>query len=128
MDEKPQTTINFNAPIYNNGGTITGDVYNNGKPAPQPKALSEALDTEEAHSLLDIARQKGWVDDNLQPRVSQPKAAILASVIADELGLSPRWTAFEELWAIDDLATKLTKAQDCHYYSSFLKEVEEAMP
>ena len=77
--------------------------------------------------LWQVAREHGWVDDDLQPRVSMNKAAILASVMADVLGLSPRWRCFEELWGVTDLPNSLCKAQNSKYYVDTLKEMENAL-
>lgn len=86
-----------------------------------------ALNTEHAKALLAICRENGWVDERDMPLISQPKAAILASVLSDALGLSPRWQPFEELWGIPELANKLSKAQMCKYYSESLGKYEKAL-
>lgn len=128
-------TNNFNAPIYNYG-TIDGDiinpVYNDcGKSSDKPQATAadapDALQTDEARALFGKAKEHGWVDEQMQPLVSQPKAAILASVMSDKLELSPRWASFEKLWGIPELANKLSKAQLCNYYSESLAEFEAAL-
>lgn len=89
--------------------------------------LSGVLDTTEAKELWDKAAAQGWVDENRKPKISHNKAAILASVIADILRLSPRWEAFETLWGISDLANKLSRSQNCKYYSDTLKMMEDAL-
>lgn len=91
------------------------------------RADVDVLSTPEAQQLLTIAMENGWIDDNMQPLISQNKAAILASVIADELGLTPRWAPFEKLWGIPDLANKLSHAQMCNYYSDSLKTFEDSL-
>ncbi len=98
----------------------------------KPKVHGEAdvcppLRSEDAMRLWAIAKEHGWVDDDLQPRVSMNKAAILASVMADVLGLSPRWKAFEELWGVKDLPNCLCKAQLSKYYADELKRMAGAM-
>lgn len=85
------------------------------------------LQSPEAMHLFDIAKDKKWIDESLQPIISQKKAAILASVISDELKLEPRWPALEKLWKMEDLSTKLSKAQGNKYYSEFLKEIEMSL-
>ena len=87
----------------------------------------DVLSTPEAQQILTLAKENGWIDDNMQPLISQNKAAILASVIADELGLTPRWAPFEKLWGIPDLANKLSHAQMCNYYSDSLKAFEDSL-
>lgn len=142
---KEGVTINFNAPIINKGGTIAGDIINPvfhfpaeskeeieaelksiidlplGEVKTVQTVIPAVLDTPEARRLWAIARQNGWVDEELQPCMSQPKSAILASVIADCLNLSPKWPPFEDLWDISDLANKLSHAQLKNYYSDIYR-------
>ncbi len=96
--------------------TVETEQKAKGEDVPSP------LRTEDAMRLWAIAKEHGWVDEGLQPLISMNRAAILASVMADALGLSPRWKAFEELWGVKDLATKLSMAQNCRYYVDALKE------
>lgn len=96
------------------------------------KKLAEAdsgdvFDTDEARTLWKLATEQGWVDDDRQPVLSQPKAAILASVMGDALHLSPKWAPFETLWRIPDLANKLSHAQNCQYYAETLKDFESVL-
>lgn len=90
-------------------------------------AKNNVLSTPEAETLWAKAIKRGWVDENKQPLISNQKAAILASVMADELKLSPRWEAFEKLWNIKNMPNCLCKAQDCSYYAPFMKSVEAAL-
>lgn len=87
----------------------------------------DVLDSPEAWRLWDIARERKWVDKDRQPLISMNKAAILASVMADVLELSPRWAAFERLWRVSILGSKLCKAMDCSYYADTLREMEKAL-
>ena len=89
--------------------------------------LPAELNTMEVRELWECAKRQRWVDEGLQPLLSQKKSAILASVMADALGLNPRWAAFEKWWKIDDLSTKLSQAQNCGYYSKTMKEMENML-
>lgn len=95
--------------------------------AEQVKAGPDVLRTPEAMVLWQTAQENGWVDDRLQPTMSQGKAAILASVIADRLELSPCWPPFERLWGIRDLAVKFSKSHECKYYADAFKEYSSAL-
>lgn len=134
--EKDSNCQVFQGPITNCVFAMPGSTVNMVKkdepaqPAvnsPKSGSIPNPLNTPQAQKLWDIAKAEGWVDENLQPLISQPKAAILASVMADILRLSPRWQAFEELWGINDLATKLSISQNCNYYSSLLKTFEDKL-
>lgn len=120
-----------NGDVIEAGGVknVTNNYY--GKKAPQDKnndlCVPGVFDTPVAQELWDKAKAYGWVDDNRKPIISQNKAAILASVIADVLNLSPRWEAFETLWGISDLANRLSRSQNCNYYSDTLKMMEDAL-
>ncbi len=92
-----------------------------------PAGIPKVLQSEAADALFAVAQDKGWLDANFQPQLSQPKAAILASVLADALHLLPRWYAFEQLWHIPDLANKLSHAQNCQYYADTLREYQDAL-
>lgn len=91
-------------------------------------ADTPVLRTERANELWEIAKEQGWVDDNLMPKISDGKAAILASVMAEVLQLpAPMWSQFENLWNKKKLSVALSKARDCNYYSSLYKEMERAL-
>lgn len=120
-----------NGDVIEAGGVknVTNNYY--GKEVAQDNnkdlCIPGAFDTPKALELWEKAKVYGWVDENRKPKISHNKAAILASVIADILHLSPRWEAFETLWGISDLASKLSRSQNCKYYSDTLKMMEEAL-
>jgi len=47
--------------------------------------------------------------------------------MADMLQMQPRWAAFEQLWGIDELANQLSRAQNCEYYGTTMKDMEKAL-
>jgi len=75
---------------------------------PHPATLP--LRTPQAMALWAKVRAHGWVDDSLQPTISQTKAAVLAMVMDEYLNLTPRWQPFEQLWHLDRLANRLCNA------------------
>lgn len=91
------------------------------------KNLPVELTSTDANRMWNICMENKWIDMEYQPIVSQKRAAIIASVIADELSLSPKWAAFEKLWNMPNMATKLSQAQCCRYYSDFIRIVEDAI-
>lgn len=75
-------------------------------------------------------QEKGWIDENLQPTTNMQMAAVIASVLGEKLKLKPKWTAFESLWGMKGLATRLTRALSGgsgKRYCDFQKEVEKAL-
>lgn len=87
----------------------------------------DKLHSNEAKQLWEKCKEMQWIDDNLQPKVSEPKAAVIASVMSGILNLSPRWEAFENLWGIKEMPNKLCKAQNAKYYPEFFKTVEKKL-
>lgn len=101
----------------------SGDAEQRSDAPPLPPELATA----EAAALLAKAQAAGWLDENYRPCISQKRAAILASVLTSTLHLSPRWTALQRLWGMDDLSSLLSKAQTCNYYSETLKDMEHTL-
>ena len=58
-------------------------------------ALPEVLATSE---LWERLRQAGLIDDDNQPTVSRPEAALMAYTIAHRLNIINKWKMFEALW------------------------------
>lgn len=86
------------------------------------QGLPDVLSTPEAMRLWRIAQEHGWVNERLQPTLDMTKATILASVMADELCLKPRWKPFEMWWKISNMSTRLTRAQYYHSYPETISE------
>ena len=69
------------------------------------------LHTEEANELWEIAKEEGWVDENLQPKgLSRPDAALLAARMAKVLGIEG-WVPFEQLWHRQNMRQDYAKTQ-----------------
>lgn len=60
--------------------------------------LPDELNTPEAISLLEKARQAGCLDDRYQPTKSNTLSALLAHEIADRLNIRNKWKVFEQFW------------------------------
>jgi len=90
-----------------------------------PVQLPDVLNTKEAHELWNKAKQANWVNDNFQPLVSWPKAAMIASGIGVRLGIkdSEKWKYFAVLWNYDYLSSAMVSAQKSDYYGDFCKEI-----
>lgn len=85
---------------------------------------ADVLLSPKARQLWSLAIDNGWVDADLQPLMSLNKAAILASVMADELHLVPKWGAFERLWGVERLANKLSRALSQKYFHPTMSAFE----
>ena len=60
--------------------------------------LPAPLATPEAMVLWQKAIAAGWVDERYQPKLSLTKSAVLASEMANRLGINDKWKYFEILW------------------------------
>ena len=70
-----------------------GEVHLAGGRQAEPEvAIPEILADSELWS------KAGLVDDDGQPTVSRPEAALLANMIATRLGIANKWKLFEKLW------------------------------
>ena len=67
------------------------------------------------------------VDENLQPRMNQTQASILAMAIILKLRIGPGWKPFERLWGMKNLSNFHAAAQDRSYYKEKLKEYEKLL-
>ena len=73
-------------------------------PAPDPapkrgvELLPEVLRTEKAMAMWRKVQAVGYVDEDYQPTISRTQAALLASAMAERLGIKEKWKVFETLW------------------------------
>lgn len=84
------------------------------------------LNTDEANRLWDIAKEHKWVDENRMPMLSVYKATVLAKVMAKVLNLAPQWQPFEELWGMNNLSVKYSRASFSKYHDDLYDEIERA--
>lgn len=69
-----------------------------GDDAAMEDPVPECLRTQEAEALLMKAVQAGLLDEDLQPRVSSTEAAMLATYLAERLGIGHVWKVFGTFW------------------------------
>lgn len=119
--------------ILNNYGTINiHNVYTDqveDKQTLRSSDIPKELTSDDAIKLWTICQEKGWIDENLQPKeINQGKAAIIADAIGARLGLLHRWAWFEELWHIKNLASIFDRAYNrTDSLRPFVYEVELAI-
>ncbi len=51
-----------------------------------------------ASPLWEKVKRAGWVNEDGQPTVSRPKAALMADALAQRIGITNKWKVFESLW------------------------------
>lgn len=96
-------------------------------PAPGKNKQPDPLHTPKAMALWRKLQAKGWIDENLQPTVSDGMASIIASVFSAALNLNPCWPPFEKLWKKVNLSNVYSKSKLRGYYPIFSKDVINAL-
>ena len=59
---------------------------------------SAFLEMLEKSELWQKLKDAGLVDENGQPTVSRPEAALMADILAERLGIANKWKQFGQLW------------------------------
>ncbi len=119
-----------NATFNNWGGgqqVIAENYYQNGlqstNEAHFETTVPACLRTEAANELWEIAKQEGWVDEDLQPKgLSRPDAALLAARMGKVLGIEG-WVPFEQLWHRQNMRQDYNKSQ----YNQKTDDFEKAL-
>lgn len=88
--------------------------------------VPECLRTEAAKKLWEKAVAQGWVDEQWQPLLSRPLAALLADRMAEVLGIAAKWKVFEQLWRRKNIRNDYNTAleqQQCDEYMKKFKRI-----
>ena len=91
---------------------------------PTPIQLPPELCTEKAMLLWKKAIAAGYVDVNYQPLLSRTKTALLAHVMARELGIRYKWKVFGTFWNLNNLGKDYYRALNQINGGDNLKEIE----
>ena len=126
--------INYTCCSVHNVGTLNfttdggGRVAMRQSDAPQSQevvTLPDELATDEAIHLWQKLQEADYIDENYQPLVSRPKAALLADAMATCLGIRQRWRIFEEVWQRrnmrNDFARALSQQQSLDFQDDIRK-------
>ena len=85
------------------------------------------LRTPEADELWAVAKQEGWVDEDLQPKgLSRPDAALLAARMGKVLGIEG-WKPFEQLWHRQNMRQDYNKSQYNQKTDEFEKKLKRKL-
>ena len=83
------------------------------------EGVPTCLATPEARELWRKAQVAGWVDEQLQPRLSRSDAALLAGRMAELLGIEG-WRPFEQLWRRQNMRVDYSKGNGKQSASDFI--------
>jgi hypothetical protein len=89
-------------------------------------ALPDVLATEAAMALWRKAQDAGYIDENYQPLLPRPKAALLADKMASLLGIRNKWQIFGSLWNRNNMRSDYNRALAQHQtleFQDLLKQV-----
>jgi len=78
----------------------------------QDRPLPPELTGDEAQALLAKARDAGFLDEDFQPLVSRPQAALLAYEIARRLKIQNKWKVFEAFWHRNNMRNDYNEAMN----------------
>ena len=95
--------------------------------ANNPAEIPAELHTEEAGKLLALFTEAGMLTTNWQPvGLSLGEKGILASFLAEHLGIKHLWQLFAPLWGVkpDSLRRAWNKALDQNKTAAFLKKLK----
>jgi len=112
------------------GDNVQHKVENNYYGTAEPKqqhVLPSALATTQAMEYWHKAQEAGWIDENFQPLISNPKAALLADYIGRKIGLVDRWVPFTQLWGIKNLSKDFDRANCSKEGGIFLDLMKEKL-
>ena len=84
--------------------------------------LADGLNAK-AWELLEKARKGGLVDEEYMPTGSRTEAALLASAIAQDAGISRPWKAFGKLWEINNFRSYSNKAIYLTDYPNLIQRI-----
>jgi len=82
------------------------------------------LDTPRAHELWEKAVEQGWVDEQWQPLLSRPMAALLADRMAEVLDIASKWKVFEQMWHRKNMRNDYNTALDQKQCDEYRKKFE----
>lgn len=78
----------------------------------EPTVLPPELSTEKAMKLWQLLQEAGYIDDNYQPRVSRPQAALIANKFFTVLDMEVQWSLFQDIWHRKNMRNDLSKARN----------------
>ena len=89
--------------------------------------VPECLRTQEANDLWEIAKEEGWVDEDLQPKgLSRADAALLAARLGKVLGIEG-WKPFERLWHRQNMRQDYSRTQYNQKTEEFEKKLKRKL-
>ena len=89
--------------------------------------LPDELATDEAIHLWQKLQEADYIDENYQPLVSRPKAALLADAMATCLGIRQRWRIFEEVWQRRNMRNDFARALSQQQSLDFQDDIRKLM-
>ncbi len=95
-----------------------------------PTVLPSCLTTPAAHDLLQRLVRAGLLDEAWQPvGLSIARRGVLASLLAQRLGIAQTWKTFGELWGMkgETLRKGAENGMEQKHTQDFLSRVKEAM-
>ena len=85
-----------------------------------PKVLAES-------ELWKQVMEAGLVNEQGQPTVSRPEAALLADMLASRLGIASKWKVFETMWHRNNMRNDYNTALDQKKSLAFQEKLKKIL-
>ena len=85
-----------------------------------PKVLAES-------ELWKQVMEAGLVNEQGQPTVSRPEAALLADMLASRLGIANKWKVFEKMWHRNNMRNDYNTALDQKKSLAFQEKLKKIL-
>ena len=124
-------SVTFNGPMFdihdNKSVTIVNDRQRKETKENEDETGSPLPDVLAQSELWQRVIDAGLVDDNCQPSVSRPEAALLAFALAERLGIANKWKLFESLWRRNNMRNDYNKALEQRKSLDFQDRLKELL-
>ena len=75
-----------------------------------------------------VLQERGWMDAAGQPKVTRSEAAVMASEVAQRLGIENKWQVFEQLWGRTNMSRDMQRAMGQRKTLDFIDELKKCLP
>lgn len=74
-----------------------------------------------------VLQERGWMDAAGQPTVTRSEAAVMASEVAQRLGIENKWQVFEQLWGRTNMSRDMQRAMGQRKTLDFMDELKKCL-
>lgn len=124
-------SVTFNGPMFDIHDNEHVHIYGSKKDgrgeSDEPQSASTIHNHLADSPLWQKIKEAGLVDENDQPTVSRTEAALMASELAERLGIAHKWKLFETLWHRNNMRGDFNKALDQRKSLAFQEKLKNIL-